>query len=63
MSNQTNELLLERASDMIDYFEGKQPAQRIEKDIDNNDLDQLLIDVSEAEAEASRQEFNNNDIY
>lgn len=61
MSNHTNTDLYERAVYMIDYFQDKLPAQLIESDIANNDLELLQRHIVEAEAEAARQEFYNND--
>jgi hypothetical protein len=63
MSNNVNTGLLERASEMIDYFESKLPAQLIEADLASNDLEALHGHVLQAEAEASCQEHNDNDIY
>lgn len=61
MSNLVNDELFNRAAEMIDYFEGKLPAQLIEQALGSNDLDSLRKYVLEAEAEASRQEFFNGD--
>lgn len=63
MSTEVNTQLMERAASMIDYFEGKLPAELIEKDLELNDLDSLYKHVHEAEAEASRQEHYATDTY
>lgn len=62
MSTAVNTELFERAEEMIDYFEGKVPAKIIEQDLKDNNLESLQLHVSEAEAMASQQEFNANDI-
>lgn len=62
MSNSVNTSLLERASDMITYFEGKQPALVLERDLSREDLDALYQHVCEAEAIASQQEFEAIDV-
>lgn len=62
MSNQINAQLFERAAEMIDFFEGKLPAQVIEQDLASNDLEALYQHVTLAEAEASRQEFHSANI-
>ncbi len=54
MSTDINEQLFERAADMIDYFEGKLPAQVIEQDLANNDLEELALHVAEAESIVSQ---------
>lgn len=63
MSTDANVQLLERASEMVTYFEGKLPAKLIEKALEENDLEQLHKYVIEAEATASRQEFESTDAY
>lgn len=62
MSNTSNDLLMERAQECIEYFEGKLPANLIEKDIEDNDLGSLSYHVKQAEAEMSRQEFYDYEI-
>lgn len=62
MSNQINTELLERASDVIDYFEGKVLAEVIEKDLDTNDLGALVAHVAIGEAQMAQQEFEASDI-
>jgi hypothetical protein len=63
MSNEINEQLMERAASMIDYYEGKLPAQMIELDLERNDLDALYDHVCAAEAMLAQEEFENADIY
>lgn len=62
MSNQTNDQLLDRAAEMVDYFESKLPAQLILKALDSNDLELVRKYTLEAEAEASRQEIYGYDL-
>lgn len=62
MSNNINTELLERASDMIDYWEGTLHAELIEYAIDINDLELVHDYVLKAEAEASRQELYGYDV-
>lgn len=56
MSNEVNTRLLERASEMIDYWEGTMHARILERDIASNDLEALQYHVAQAEAECSREE-------
>lgn len=62
MSNTTNELLLERAAEMVDYWEGTLHARIILQALDTGDLDLVRQHVVEAEAEASRQEMYGGDV-
>lgn len=62
MSTETNQELFDRAEQMVTYFEGKMPALLIEKDMETNDLEQLLIHVSGAEAVAAQQEMEASDV-
>lgn len=62
MSEQSNVELLERAAEMIDYFEGTVVAKVIEKNMEDNDLDALAANVNKAEAEASQEEFEASDV-
>lgn len=57
MSDSSTTELLERASEMITYFEGKLPVKVIEADLERNDLDMLWVHVHEAEMEISRQAY------
>jgi len=63
MSNQVNTELLERAGEVATYFEGKQLDYRIQKAKEDNDLEELARLVAQGEAEMSRQEFYDNDIF
>lgn len=63
MSNNTNSELLDRAAEMVDYWEGTLHAELIRKALDENDLEQVLKATANAEAEASMQEtFGTGDI-
>lgn len=57
MSVDTNTELLERAAEMIDYWEGTLHARLIEADIDSGDLESLRYHVTVAEGQASQQEI------
>lgn len=57
MSNENNSQLFERASDMITYFEGTVVAKVIEKNMEDNDLDALAVNVLKAENQVSQAEF------
>ena len=61
MSTEVNTQLMERAASMIDYFEGKLPAELIEKDLELNDLDSLYKHVHEAESLASKENYYDSD--
>lgn len=61
MSNQVNDTILDRAQEMVEYFEGKLPAKLILDALDKNDLYLVMEQTLKAEAEASRQEFEYND--
>lgn len=63
MSNQVNTQLYERASEMIDQWEGTPIARVIEADLDRQDLDSLYQHVCYAEGMASQEEFGNHDVY
>ena len=63
MSNQTNDILFERAAEMIDYFQGKLPARLIEQDLEHDDLEALAEHVNQAEGLAAQQEMYNYDSY
>ena len=56
MSNQVNTELLERAADMVEYFESKLPATLIQQALDSGDLDMVRKYVAEAEAMAAQTE-------
>lgn len=61
MSNNTNTILLERAADMIDYWDNTVQSKILEQLVEANDLEALVVEVAKAEAMASQQEFQNND--
>lgn len=56
MSNQVNTELLERAAEVITYFEGTDLDLAVQRAIDNNELEILAYLVQEAEAEIFRQD-------
>lgn len=62
MSNQTNQNLVERAADVMAYFEGTDLELAISNALHEDDLDIVSYLVTQGEAEISRQEFFNNDI-
>ena len=57
MSNTVNDNLLDRASDMVDYWSGTIHAKLILKALDSNDLDELKRHVAIAEKQAANQEL------
>lgn len=61
MSNNINTILLERAADMIDYWDNTVQSKILEQLVEANDLEALVVEVAKAEAMASQQEFQNND--
>jgi hypothetical protein len=69
MSKEQNTLLLERASEQIDYWTGTMHARVIEADIDRDDLEALREHVVQAEREMAIQEDpimneeTNNEVY
>jgi hypothetical protein len=63
MSVEANTLLIERAIEMINYWEGTNLAEVLKADIDRNDLDALNLHTSKAEAQASQEEFEAADVY
>lgn len=62
MSQDINTQLLERASEVITYFEGKQPAFVIERDLAREDLEALSQHVAEGEAIMAQEEIEAVDI-
>lgn len=62
MSNNVNTELLDRAAEMVDYFEGKLPATLIRNALDENDLDLVRRYVVEAEAMAAQTEMYGYDV-
>lgn len=61
MSNITNDRLLERAREAIEYFEGTTTAKILRMHVDDKDLESLHYAVKQAEDEIFRQEFNPNE--
>lgn len=57
-----NDNLIERAAEVMAYFEGTDLETAIANNLDRNDLEMVANLVTEAEAEISRQEFHNNNI-
>lgn len=57
MSNASNVRLLERAAEMMDFWEGTPWAEKLEALIDQNDLGELNHMVILAESEATIEEF------
>lgn len=48
MSEQAHTELVEKASELIDYFENELPARLIEQDLAGNDLEALAFHVKDA---------------
>lgn len=63
MSDTINTNLLERASEVMTYFEGTQVDYAVERAIELNDLDRVRYLVVSAEAEMSREEYYASDSY
>lgn len=64
MSNATNQLILERAYELIDEL-ASDPAGRDDtllQLIKNNDMDSLLAQVQKVEAEIAQEYFHNSGI-
>ena len=64
MSNQTNELIMERAYELIEEIVSD-PAGRddmLMQLIKEGDMDNLLAHVQKVEAEVSQEHFQNNNI-
>jgi hypothetical protein len=62
MEDHINTNLIERAGEVMAYFEGTDLETAIANNLDRNDLEMVNHLVVEAEAEISRQEFNRYDI-
>lgn len=62
MSNNTNSEILERAAEMVGYWEGTLHAELIRYALDQNDLDLVSQYTLQAEAEAAEQEMNGYDL-
>lgn len=57
MSNNVNTDLLERAAEMVAFWEGNKIADEVQSALDSNDLELVWQVVTSAEAEAARQEM------
>lgn len=57
MSNSSNDNLLQRAADMINYWEGTPISRRLEHYVDENDLQELEQAVTVAEGMAAQEEI------
>ena len=62
MSNNTNQQLLERAAEMVEFWEGTLHAELIRYALDQNDLELVWYNVTQAEAEASREIHHDYDL-
>ncbi len=62
MSNNVNTDILERASEMVEFWEGTVNAELIKMALDSNDLEQVRISTVNAEADASRQVMNGYNV-
>lgn len=56
MSDTTNDDLLDRARELIDYWTGTLHARTLQRDIDARDLESLQVHVHDAAAEQAIQE-------
>ena len=63
MSNKQNDIILERAQEMVEVFEGKLPAKLILNALDSNDLDLVKEQTAKAEGLLAQQEMNANDCF
>lgn len=62
MSTNANDEILERASEMVGYWEGTLHAELIQHALNSGDLDLVRQHTIEAEAEAARQEIYGADV-
>lgn len=62
MSQSTNDKLLERAYEMIEYWQGTVQARKIEFYLYRNDLENLRHAVQEAEAATAQEDFHSAGI-
>ena len=62
MSNNSNTELLERAAEMVEFWEGTLIADEVRRALNSNDLELVWQVVTSAEAEASRQEMYGYDV-
>ena len=63
MSNTSNTILIERAKDAIEYFEGTTTAKILRMHLEDHDLEALHESVKKAEAEMFQQEFNPSEVF
>lgn len=66
MGEAVNEALLNKAAELIDYWEGTLYADEMRKAIEDSDLEQLFQLVRTADYEMYQKEYNPNeaeDIY
>lgn len=61
MSTESITNLMERASECVSYFEGKLPAQLIERDLEQEDYESLRYHVHAAEGLMAQSEMEAND--
>lgn len=62
MSNNVNDELLDRASEMVGYWEGTLHAELIRFALDSGDLEAVREHTVAAEGEAARQEIYGGDL-
>lgn len=58
MSNQTNDLLIIWANELMEYFTGTYVERVLQRDIDANDLESLRYHVSEYAAQKAIEDDN-----
>lgn len=58
MSNNVNTDLLERAAEMVEFWEGNKIADEVQSALNSNDLDLVRKYTLDAEAEAARREIH-----
>lgn len=63
MSHSSNTNLMERAADMVDFWQGTVIAKTIERDLDVQDFDALLLHITLAEGQASQEEIEATNAY
>lgn len=56
MSNKSNDILMERANEQLEYWTGTLWERLIQRDIDTQDLEALAYHVTQAEREQAIQE-------
>lgn len=62
MSNNVNTDILERAAEMVGYWDGTIHAELIKVALNSNDLEQVRFNVVKAEADAARQEMHGYNV-